>query len=154
VVSAKVDETIKIASEPWFERFAETRINYMEDVFQPQLIDICEILDNDPGSRRAYIPNFDWYWEGHDPCNMLYHFLLRDNVLSLTVVLRSSDVYKVLPLDLKAACYFLKFINSELNSAYALERPVTIGDIRFLVSSLHIYSDDKLAFEKEIRNEH
>jgi thymidylate synthase len=150
-VCSDIDRAFLFSDDRWFKKYSDTRIAFIEDTRMKDVDRLVQLLLEDPGSRRAYLLNFDFCWEGHDGCNLVYQFLIRDKHLDLVVFLRSSDVYNVLPLDLMAACYFFKTMYTRLESCIGFK--LEAGYIGFMISSLHVYRLDLEKLNKEAKDE-
>jgi thymidylate synthase len=125
-------------SDGWFCKYARARLAFIQDTFSVDLARIVELLSTDATSRRAYILNFDFAWKDHDPCNMIYQFLIRNGKLWLIVYLRSSDVAGVLPLDILTAI--------QIQASLAEKLKVKPSAITFFVGSAHVYEKDAINF--------
>lgn len=99
---------------------------------------VLEILQSKPTSRQAVIQIFqsdDLYGNHKDvPCTCTLQFLIRDEMLHLSVTMRSNDAYKGLPHDIFAFTLFQEIM------ARTLEIPV--GLYKHYVGSLHLYTAD------------
>jgi len=138
-VKPSIAKELKAVDNKWFKKYAETRELYIKETFADELQKMYNLLAEDASSRRAYVLNLDFYWEGHDPCNMIYQFLWRDKRLNLLIYLRSSDVRNVLPLDILTASSVLKKLVWQLGVRQLGVQP---GLIIFFIGSLHVYEDD------------
>lgn len=105
------------------------------------------IADRD--SRQAIIrfslPEHQWDGNKDQTCTMHGVFMIRDNKLHLTIVMRSNDLVKGLVYDLPWFCSLLHEMKAAL---YAVEDNgihVEIGSYTHIAHSLHIYEQD---FEK------
>lgn len=108
-----------------------------------QLEKVIELLTTDPDSRRAVIniniPNRDVIETHDEMCTIALQFLLRDNKLNLSVIMRSNDMYFGLPYDI---IYFI-----ELQKYVADRLGVEYGDYTHHAISLHIYNKDLNKFK-------
>lgn len=136
----KIANTIPQWNHKWFNNYYSARLAYILEVpnNKAKLEEVEALLKRDPNTRRAYILNLDFYWEGHDPCNMIYHFLHRNGLLDLIIYLRSSDLVNVLPVDVATACCLLHRMVKKIESG--------VGTITFVVGSAHVYEKDWVDF--------
>lgn len=109
-----------------------------------QLEKIVELLKIDIHSRRAVIninvPNENVIETKDEMCTVCLQFLVRDNKLNLSVVMRSNDLYFGLPADICAFCEWQKYVADKLGLEY--------GSYTHHAISLHIYERDFDKFNK------
>lgn len=99
---------------------------------------IIDLLKTDYISRRAVlninVPN-PHVIETHDePCTIALQFLMRDNKLHCTGIMRSNDIWFGLPYDVIFFTELQKYIARRLNVEY--------GTYTHFVVSLHLYDKD------------
>lgn len=166
-LSGDDDITMPMAYAPQYERFAngpqddglhaygaygKRWLKYL------QLDDIIQQLTQTPGSRQAVMT----CWEptdlaaatdyGHNdiPCTLSLHFLLRDELLYLTVTMRSNDVWLGVPYDIWSFTWLQHLV------AYALKaRGVPIkglGWYQHQVGSMHLYSRNSVRAKQAINS--
>jgi thymidylate synthase len=73
------------------------------------------------------------------PCTLTGTFQIRDNILNLTVVMRSQDVIKGLTFDLPFFTLLLQQMRLHLLNTYP---HLSIGKLMIFVHSFHLYSTD------------
>lgn len=99
---------------------------------------VIDILRADPNSRRAKInintPNINVDTTKDEPCTMSIHFLLRNNKLDCTVIMRSNDIWFGFPYDVAFFTELQKYIADELGVGY--------GWYTHFAVSLHVYDRD------------
>lgn len=103
-----------------------------------QLEKIIELLKVDPYSRRAVIninvPNENVIETKDEMCTVCLQFLVRDNKVHLTVVMRSNDTFFGFPMDVVYFCELQKYVADRLGYEY--------GNYTHHAISLHIYERD------------
>lgn len=105
------------------------------------------IADRD--SRQAYVrvslPEHQWAGNKDQVCTMHVTFMLRDDLLHETVVMRSNDVVRGLAYDMPWWCLFLEMMVEELNCR---KLPCRVGTYSHLAHSLHLYERDVAVAEE------
>lgn len=100
-------------------------------------------LINDKDTRQAILrfslPEHQWVGNKDQTCTMHGNFLIRDNKLHLSVVMRSNDLMLGLVYDLPWFCSLIDKMVEELKSYYP---DLTKGHYTHTVHSLHIYERD------------
>lgn len=103
-----------------------------------QIEKVIEILKRDPNSRRAKInlntPNEHVIETRDEPCTMCLHFMIRNNNLDCTAVMRSNDIWFGFPYDV---AFF-----TELQKYIAMRLGVEHGWYTHFAVSLHLYDRD------------
>ena len=103
-----------------------------------QVKKVIELLQEDPMSRRAKInlnvPNSKVIETKDEPCTMSLHYLIRDEKLHCTAVMRSNDIWFGFPYDVAFFTELQRYI------AKALEIPC--GSYTHFVVSMHLYDRD------------
>ena len=109
-----------------------------------QLEKMVELLKTDVHSRRAVIninvPNENVIETKDEMCTVCLQFLVRNNKLNLSVVMRSNDLYFGFPADVCAFCEWQKYVADKLGLEY--------GSYTHHAISLHIYERDFDKFNK------
>jgi thymidylate synthase len=104
-----------------------------------QINKVVEILRADPNSRRAKInlnaPNPKVDTTKDEPCTMSLHFMIRDNKLNCTAVMRSNDIWFGFPYDVAFFTELQKYIADKLGVEY--------GEYTHFAVSLHMYDRDR-----------
>lgn len=112
--------------------------------------DLIKLLKKEPDTRQAYLPIYfpeDIYAATigeRIPCTLGYHFIVRDGQLDLFYPMRSCDVLRHLHNDLYLANLLAIFVRDQ---AYL---NVKLGNIHFVATSLHCFSNDRYALKKAI----
>lgn len=103
-----------------------------------QVDKIIELLKIDPNSRRAVlnlnVPNKKVIETHDEPCTIALQFLLREDKLDCTVMMRSNDIWFGLPYDVVFFVELQKYIAKQLD--------VHAGDYTHFAVSLHMYEKD------------
>lgn len=103
-----------------------------------QIEKIIELLQVDPLSRRAVInlnvPNENVIETKDEPCTIALQFLIRDDCLHCTTMMRSNDVWFGFPYDVAFFTELQKYIADRLNVNY--------GTYTHFVTSFHLYDRD------------
>jgi thymidylate synthase len=73
------------------------------------------------------------------PCTLGYHFLLRDDVLSMTYFIRSCDFIRYFRDDVYMACRLVQWVSSRLEEADVMAQP---GVLTMHIVSLHCFEGD------------
>ena len=109
-----------------------------------QLEKMVELLKADIHSRRAVIninvPNENVIETKDEMCTVCLQFLVRDNKLNLSVVMRSNDCLRGFPFDCISFCEWQKYVADRLGLEY--------GSYTHHAISLHIYERDFDKFNK------
>lgn len=112
-------------------RFGEMKLN--------QINRVTEILSQHDYSRRAvispWIQNEDLF-SNHPPCVVLLQFLVRNNLLEITAVLRSNDAWLAALPDMIAIHKVQTKVAEKLN--------IEMGRLCMLSNSYHMYEMDVL----------
>lgn len=109
-----------------------------------QLQNVMDLLEKNPGSRRAVIQIFNA--EDIDrrhrevPCTCTLQFLARDGKLHMLTNMRSNDVYKGLPHDV--------FCFTMLQEIVARALGLNLGLYKHFAGSLHLYDIDRDAAQQ------
>jgi hypothetical protein len=119
------------------------------------LNDVLQLLIDRPLTRQAYLPI--WFPEDtgaveHQrvPCTLGYHFMIRDNKLSMRYYLRSCDLIRHFPDDYYLAARLMYWMHECINEAWDREQnesSVTPGSMTMYISSLHAFVGDKAKLE-------
>ena len=113
-----------------------------------QIEKVIEILSDDPLSRRAKInlnvPNASVKETNDEPCTMTLHFMIRNNKLNCTTVMRSNDIWLGFPYDVAFFTELQKYIARRLGVEY--------GWYTHFVVSMHMYDRDAEKLAKIVEN--
>lgn len=97
-----------------------------------------ELLKKDPVTRRAYIPIFHPDNVGSDlevPCCIGLDILIRDEVLELTTIFRSNEMFTAAMTDIKGYCDFQEWLAKKLGYA--------VGAYHQFICSAHLRMSDE-----------
>lgn len=103
-----------------------------------QIDKIIELLKKDPSSRRAVlninVPNEKVIETKDEPCTIALQFLIRDNALHCTAIMRSNDIWFGFPYDVAFFTELQKYIADNIGVNY--------GTYTHFATSLHLYDKD------------
>ena len=103
-----------------------------------QIKKVIELLRKDPTSRRALInintPNKNVIETKDEPCTIALQFLIRNNKLNCTAMMRSNDIWFGFPYDVAFFTELQKYIANQLN--------IDCGEYTHFATSLHAYEKD------------
>ena len=103
-----------------------------------------ESLKNDKDTRQAILrfslPEHQWMGNKDQTCTMHGNFLIRDDKLNLSIVMRSNDLVRGLVYDLPWFCGLIDKMIVDLRDAYPTLKK---GTYTHTVHSLHIYEKDE-----------
>ena len=103
-----------------------------------QVEKVIELLTTDPLSRRAVVninvPNESVIETKDEPCTIALQFMIRNNKLYCTSIMRSNDVWRGFPYDIAFFASLQKYIAHRLN--------LRCGPLTHFVVSLHVYQND------------
>ena len=103
-----------------------------------QIETIIDLLKQDPSSRRAILnfntPNINVKDTKDEICTICLSFMIRDNKLNCTTVMRSNDVVFGLTYDLSYFILLQKYIADRLGVSY--------GSYTHYAFSMHVYEKD------------
>lgn len=106
-------------------------------------------LQQDKDTRQAILrfslPEHQWVGNKDQTCTMHGNFLIRDDKLHLTIVMRSNDLMKGLVYDLPWFVSLMDRMVEELKDTYP---NLSKGTYTHTVHSMHIYEKDELAILK------
>ena len=112
---------------------------------------LIHLLKDQPDTRQAYLPIY--FPEDISaaligeriPCTLGFHFIVRDGRLDLFYPMRSCDVIRHMHNDLYMANRLALYVKEQAK----LE--VKLGNIHFVATSLHCFTNDRYAIEKAIK---
>lgn len=110
------------------------------------LKDVVDLMIDDPLTRQAYLPV--WFPEdtgGGDkraPCTIGYHFLMRNDRLSVNYHIRSCDFVKHFRNDLYLTARLVIWVLKQLRSRDPRWNDVRVGDFIMQIGSLHSFRPD------------
>lgn len=101
-------------------------------------------LINDKDTRQAFVrfslPDHQWWGNKDQVCTLHGNFLIRENKLHLTIVMRSNDLVLGLVYDLPWFCSLLDRMVAELRPHYP---ELQKGTYTHIAHSMHIYDRDE-----------
>ncbi|NDB85906.1 MAG: hypothetical protein EB127_24885 [Alphaproteobacteria bacterium] len=102
-----------------------------------------ESLKRDKDTRQAILrfslPDHQWFGNKDQTCTMHGLFLIREDRLNLSIVMRSNDLVKGLVYDLPWFCSLIPKMVEDLRDAYPT---LKMGTYTHTVHSIHIYEKD------------
>ena len=113
-----------------------------------------ESLKNDKDTRQAVLrfslPEHFWVGNKDQTCTLSGNFLIREDKLHFSVVMRSNDLVKGLVYDMPWFCSLMDKMIHELSPTYP---NLTKGNYTHMVHSIHIYEKDSEIVKKMIGTE-
>lgn len=111
-------------------------------------------LISDKDTRQAILrfslPEHQWVPNKDFVCTMHANFLIRNNKLNLSVVMRSNDLVKGLVYDISWFCSLINKMYEELKPTYP---DLQTGSYTHFVHSIHAYEKDFPTIKKMLGNE-
>lgn len=110
------------------------------------LSDVIDLMVDDPLTRQAYLPV--WFPEDtgggnkRAPCTIGYHFMMRDDRLSINYHLRSCDAVKHFRNDIYLTVRLAEWLLGQLKSKQPAWDPVKLGDLYMQIGSFHSFKPD------------
>jgi len=108
-----------------------------------QIKTIERLLKKDKYSRRAVLnintPNKNVYETNDEPCTIALQFLIRDNRLNLTTIMRSNDLWFGTPYDVLFFTSLQRIIANDLK--------IEMGSYYHFATSMHIYERNVKDFD-------
>lgn len=106
------------------------------------LNDVIAQLRDNPGTRQAYLPIFFPEDTGAKsgqrvPCTLGYHFIIRDNALHMTYLMRSCEIYRHFTNDVYMAVRLAQHVANSVG-VVGLE----LGQLTMQITSLHGFVGD------------
>lgn len=111
-----------------------------------QLIDVVDLLADDPYTRQAYLPV--WFPEDtgggskRAPCTIGYHFIMREERLDINYHIRSCDLYKHFRNDLYLTVRLLLWVLEKVRKRNPEWKDVKPGRFVMQIGSLHLFKPD------------
>jgi len=108
---------------------------------------IKQLIQKDPNTRQAviHIKDADNKPTKDTPCTVYLQFFLRDGKLSLSVHMRSNDIWMGVPYDMFSFCF--------LQVKMAMELGVEVGTYTHYAGSLHMYQRDYISAKKNMEEQ-
>lgn len=134
----------KSHGNPLFELDGAFSKKEHDDVMRTPWEWCVDSLKNDKDTRQAILrfslPEHQWHGNKDQTCTMHGNWLIRDDKLHFTIVMRSNDLMKGLVFDLPWFVSLMDKMVEELKSTYPdLEK----GTYTHTVHSMHIYEKDE-----------
>lgn len=111
-------------------------------------------LKQDKDTRQAVLrfslPEHFWVGNKDQTCTLSGNFLIREDKLHLSIVMRSNDLVKGLVYDLPWFCSLMDKMVEDLKPNYP---DLIKGHYTHLVHSAHVYEKDAATVEKMIQND-
>lgn len=108
-----------------------------------QIKTIEKLLKKDKNSRRAVLnintPNKNVYETNDEPCTIALQFLIRNNRLNLTTMMRSNDLWFGTPYDVLFFTSLQRIIANDLK--------IEMGSYYHFATSMHIYERNVKDFD-------
>lgn len=123
------------------------------------LMDVVDLLHRSPSTRQAYLPV--WFPEDTGaasnqrvPCTLGYHFLIRENRLNITYMIRSCDFVRHFRDDVYMAARLCQWVRHQLVEREGpddlpVPQGLTVGTLVMHVMSMHIFMGDIPKLERE-----
>lgn len=103
-----------------------------------QIDKAIKVLKDDPNSRRAKVninyPDARVDTTKDEPCTMSIHFMIRNNRLDCTAIMRSNDIWFGFPYDVIFFTELQKYVAQQLGVGYGIYTHFAV--------SLHMYDRD------------
>jgi thymidylate synthase len=100
-------------------------------------------LQEDKDTRQAFLrfslPEHQWFGNRDQVCTMHGQFMIREDQLHFTIVMRSNDIVKGLVYDMPWFCSLMEMMRDDLLPLYP---NLTIGSYTHIAHSLHMYERD------------
>lgn len=110
------------------------------------LMDVVCLLRDDPMTRQAYLPIFFPEDTGHrdrKPCTLGYHFMIRDEKLSIYYPMRSCDVLRHFRDDVYLTARLALWVRDTLRGMLPEKfSRLELGTFRMYIASLHAFEGD------------
>lgn len=107
-------------------------------------------LKNDPDSRQAVMhygePKHFWENNKDTPCCITNQFFIRNQLLFMSVTMRSNDVIKGLTYDYQWFTYLQKTLAKKLK--------IHVGPVSYMAHSMHLYQRDLQTAKNIITPQH
>lgn len=133
----------KSHGNPFYEQFDQAQYRGEEYRLRTPWQWAKESLIKDKDTRQAILrfslPSHQWHGNKDQTCTMHGNFLIRDDKLHLSIVMRSNDLMLGLVYDLPWFCSLIDKMIEELKPYYP---NLTKGTYTHTVHSMHIYERD------------
>lgn len=124
------------------------------------LMDVVNMLHRSPMSRQAYLPV--WFPEDTGatqkqrvPCSLGYHFMIRNNRVSITYMIRSCDFVRHFNDDVYMAARLCQWVRDQLVERdgpddIPVPQSLEVGTLTMHTMSMHIFEGDVAKLGKEL----
>ena len=139
-------------SHSYPERFWSKRLHTGIRFDIGDLSTLIKLLRKEPDTRQAYLPIYfpedlsAAVMDERIPCTLGYQFIIRNGSLDLFYPMRSCDIARHMHNDLYLANRLALYVKEKSGL------DVSLGNIHFVVTSLHCFKQDKFIIEKWIKN--
>ena len=111
--------------------------------------DLIERLKDDPGSRQAFYAIWHPQDSNNDgvrlPCTIGYHFLIRNNKLHMTYLIRSCDIFRHFKNDIYMTIRLAQYVRDEVNP------DLELGELSMWIGSLHCWNVEKALLDIKVK---
>ncbi len=111
--------------------------------------DLIERMKDDPGTRQAFYAIWHPQDSNNDevrlPCTIGYHFLIRNNKLHLTYLIRSCDIFRHFKNDVYMTIRLAQYVRDEVNPNLEL------GELSMWIGSLHCWNVEKALLDMKVK---
>jgi hypothetical protein len=113
------------------------------------LADVVKQLAREPHTRQAILPVFfpedtGAVHGGRVPCSLFYQFLVRNNEMDVSYVIRSCDMVRHFRDDIYLTVRLLLWILAECRKLNPFFNDIKPGSFVMLITSLHMFQNDAL----------
>lgn len=145
--AGRVHEPTETARE-WREKFRKTMpVPHRGILYEyGSLLDVAELLADDPYTRQAYMPV--WFPEDtgggskRAPCTIGYHFLMRDGKFDINYHIRSCDLWKHFRNDVYLTIRLHLWMLEKVRARNPVWKDVVPGRFLMQIGSLHLFKPD------------
>jgi thymidylate synthase len=103
--------------------------------------DLIDRLKDDPGSRQAFYAIWHPQDSNNDgvrlPCTIGYHFLIRNNKLHITYLIRSCDIFRHFKNDIYMTVRLAQYVRDQVDPN------IEMGTLSMWIGSLHCWNAEK-----------
>lgn len=144
---ANVEEVLVNDGGPGYQQWGPEYINRGIRFEYGDLDDVIQLLINQPNTRQAFLPiwfpedtGLQWRAGRRVPCTLGYHFEIRNNHLTVSYFMRSTDLLRHFQDDIYMAARLAQFVGDELGKRQAVF--LTSAELIFHTANLHIFDAD------------
>jgi thymidylate synthase len=103
--------------------------------------DLIERIKEDPGTRQAFYAIWHPQDSANDgvrlPCTIGYHFLIRNNKMYMTYLIRSCDIFRHFKNDIYMSIRLAQYVRDHVDPSIAM------GEFSMWIGSLHCWNAEK-----------